>query len=172
MHYSSPLICLGVSYLFLHKSLRDFAIAQSILQDESLCVPSVPLNEFPIVDDHGIIDFIVEEAEQNQKLQAQLLECVEELKQNPEVANAAANAVTVLVRAGKQFHKYDLRGIRILGADIRTVGIYSHMHGTRMMDHGICWLTDGGNWDMRQNVRMEAIGNPVVRIKEAEFPIE
>jgi len=52
------------------------------------------------------------------------------------------------------------------------VGMYSHVHGTRMMDHGICWLTDGGNWDMRQNVRMEAIGNPAVRIKEAEFPIE
>jgi len=27
------------------------------------------------------------------------------------------------------------------------------------IDHGICKLTDGGNWDMRQNVRMEAIGN-------------
>jgi len=27
------------------------------------------------------------------------------------------------------------------------------------ISHGICRLTDGGNWDMRQNVRMEAIGN-------------
>ena len=42
---------------------------------------------------------------------------------------------------------------------VATVGIYSHVHRTRVMDHGICRLTDGGNWDMRQNVRMEAIGN-------------
>ena len=27
------------------------------------------------------------------------------------------------------------------------------------INHGTCRLTDGGNWDMRQNVRMEAIGN-------------
>ena len=27
------------------------------------------------------------------------------------------------------------------------------------IDHGICELTNGGNWDIRQNVRMEAIGN-------------
>jgi len=27
------------------------------------------------------------------------------------------------------------------------------------IDHGTCELTNGGNWDMRQDVRMEAIGN-------------
>jgi len=46
-----------------------------------------------------------------------------------------------------------------------SVGIYSHVHRTRVMDHGICRLTDGGNWDMRQNVRMEAIGNRAFGIK-------
>jgi len=120
LRYSSPLVRIGESYRFLHKSLRDFAVAQSMLQHEPLCITSALFNEFPIVDDHGIIDFIVEEAKQNQELQAQLLECVEESKQNPEVANAAANAITILVRAGKRFHKYDLRGIRIPGADLRT----------------------------------------------------
>jgi len=52
------------------------------------------------------------------------------------------------------------------------VGIYSHVHRTRVMDHEVCRLTDGGNWDMKQNVRMEAIGSPAFGIKEAEFPIE
>ena len=117
---SSPLLRVGQAYRFLHKSLRDFAVAQCMLQDEPLSAPDSLLNEFHIVEDHGIIDFIVEEAKQNQELQAQLLECVEESKQNPKVANAAANAITILVRAGKRFHKYDLRGIRIPGADLRT----------------------------------------------------
>jgi len=76
-------------------------------QDEAL------LNEFFIVDDHGIIDFIVEEAEQNQELQDKLLACVEKSKQNPGVTTAAANSITILVRAGTRFHKSDLRGIRI-----------------------------------------------------------
>jgi len=120
LRYSSPLVRVGESYRFLHKSLRDFAVAYSMWQDENLCAPGAPLNEFPIVYDHGIIDFIVEEAGQNQKLQAQLLACVEESKQNPEVATAAANAITVLIRAGKRFHEHDLRGIRIPGADIST----------------------------------------------------
>jgi len=44
-------------------------------------------------------------------------------------------------------------------ADTILVGIYSHVHRTREIDHEICRVTDGGNWDMRQNVRMEAIGN-------------
>jgi len=114
LRYSSPLIRVGESYRFLHKSLRDFAVAYSMWQDEEL------LNEFSIVDDHGIIDFIVEEAEQNSELQAQLLECVEESKQTSEVAVRAANAITILVRAGKQFSQYDLQGIRIPGADLRA----------------------------------------------------
>jgi len=120
LRYSSPLVRIGESYRFLHKSLRDFAIAHSMWQDEDLCAPSALLNEFHIVHDHGVIDFIVEEAEQNQELQDQLLACVEESKQNPEIANAAANAITILVRAGRRFHKYDLQGIRIAGADIGT----------------------------------------------------
>jgi len=113
LRYSSPLLRMGQSYSFLHKSVRDFAIAQSMLQDDPLCAPDALLNEFCIADDHGIIDFIVEEAMQNQGLQTQLLACVEELTQNPKMAKAAANAITILVRAGKQlqFHTYDLRGI-------------------------------------------------------------
>ncbi|KAF8418716.1 WD40-repeat-containing domain protein [Tirmania nivea] len=117
---SSPLIRVGQTYRFLHKSLRDFAVAQSMLQDQALSAPDSLLNEFHVVEDHGIIDFIVEEAQQNEELQAQLLACVEDSKQNPEIAKAAANAITVLVRAGKRFHEHDLRGIRIPRADIRS----------------------------------------------------
>ena len=114
LRYSAPLVRVGESYRFLHKSLRDFAVAHSMWQDGDL------FNEFPIVNDHGIIDFIVEEAVQNQHLQDRLLAYVKESKQNPEVAIAAANAITILVRAGKRFQKYDLQGIRISGADIST----------------------------------------------------
>ena len=117
---SSPLLRVGQAYCFLHKSLRDFAIAQSMLQDQPFNAPDSLFNEFHIVEDHGIIDFIFEEAEGNQGLQAQLLTCVEESKRNPKVANAAANAITILVRAGERFQGCDLRGIRIPGADIRS----------------------------------------------------
>jgi len=120
LRYSSPLVRVGQSYRFLHKSLRDFAVARSIWQEEDLCTPRALLNEFPIVDDSGVVDFIVEESEQNQELQGQLLACVEVSKQNPKVAIAAANAITILVRAGKRFHGYNLRGVCIPGADIST----------------------------------------------------
>jgi len=99
LRYSSPLIRVGQSYHFLHRSLRDFAVAQAIWQDEDLCSPSALLNEFSLVDDYGIIDFIVEEAEQNEMLKARLQKCVEESEQNPEVAIAVANATTILARA-------------------------------------------------------------------------
>jgi len=174
LRYSSPLIRVGQSYRFLHKSLRDFAVAFSIWQDEELCAPSALLNEFPIVYDHGIIDFIVEEAMQNQELKSHLRRCVEESKQNAEVANAAANAITILVRAGERFHKYDLRGIRIPGADIRN-GWFEGAHLQRAYLSGVrldrTWLRgadltgaciDRGEFGEKPYFRMRGASNQLL----------
>jgi len=125
LRYSLPLVRVGQSYRFLHKSLRDYTVAQSMWQELHRYDPDsiysdtdTPLNEFNIVDDPGIVDFIVEEAEQNENLQDQLLACVEASKKNPGVKVAAANAITILVRAGRRFSGHDLQGVRIPGADI------------------------------------------------------
>ena len=151
---------MGQSYRFLHKPLRDFAVAHSICQDKGL------LNEFAIIDDHGITDFIIEEAEQNQALQIQLLACVEASKQNPEVSNAAANAITILVRVGKRFHKNDFQGIRIPGADLRTgwfEGAQLQRADLRRVRFDRAWLSgadltgaciDGGEFGEKPHLRL------------------
>ena len=41
-----------------------------------------------------------------------------------------------------------------------------------MMDHEICRTTDGGNWDMRQDVQMEAIGILAIKDKRSGFSYE
>jgi len=40
------------------------------------------------------------------------------------------------------------------------------------MDHEICRMTDGGNWDMRQVVQMEAIGISAIKDKRGGFSYE
>ncbi|KAG0050640.1 hypothetical protein BGZ90_006987, partial [Linnemannia elongata] len=48
----------------------------------------------------------------------QLLAVIEQSKIDATAATAAANAITILVRAGVHFNSADLRGIRIAGADL------------------------------------------------------
>ncbi|CAO3568723.1 unnamed protein product [Mortierella alpina] len=50
--------------------------------------------------------------------QDQLLAVIQQSKTDPTAATAAANAATILVRAGVRFNGADLRGIRIPGADL------------------------------------------------------
>src|SRR5262249_28726004 len=78
-----------------------------------------------LVKDPSIIDFLVERVQQTSKLKPPLRDLIERSKTDPEVRKAAANAITILVKAGVQFNSADLKGIRIPGADL-SYGVFDH----------------------------------------------
>ncbi|KAK3807633.1 MAG: hypothetical protein J3Q66DRAFT_374382 [Benniella sp.] len=70
------------------------------------------------LNDPSIVQFLSERSQQEPLFMQQLLDYIEHSKTDAKWRRAAANAMTILVRAGKQFNGADLRGIRIPGADL------------------------------------------------------
>ncbi|GJJ74923.1 hypothetical protein EMPS_07281 [Entomortierella parvispora] len=66
----------------------------------------------------SVIDFMTERVQQNLDFKNQLHAIINLSKLDASVSQAAANAITILVRAGVHFNGADLRYIRISGADL------------------------------------------------------
>ncbi|UAW64649.2 pentapeptide repeat-containing protein [Mycoavidus sp. HKI] len=84
-----------------------------------------PLAKKNFVGEPSVLQFLVERVQQEPLFKQQLLAVIERSKiertDNPlrnAVRKAAANAITILVRAGVPFNGADLRGIQIPGADL------------------------------------------------------
>ncbi len=120
-------------YQFPHKSMQEYWVARAIKTDgdyidenELTYLPPAPegvLNTLNLVHETVILDFLIEEVKQKEVFSAYLLDWIEASKQNADIAQGAANAITVLVRAGVQFNGADLRAIRIPGADL-SYGVF------------------------------------------------
>jgi uncharacterized protein YjbI with pentapeptide repeats len=67
--------------------------------------------------------FLGERVQQEPAFKRQLLGYIERSKTDMKWRTTAANAITILVKAGVQFIKSDLRGIRIPGADV-SYGVF------------------------------------------------
>ncbi len=124
---NAPLICqdtangLGKTYRFIHKSLRDYFVAWALWEEfneSSELEQEAWFNTIYIARDPAILNFLSERVQQEATFKVQLLQVIECTKTNAELARAAANAITVLVRAGVQFNGADLRGIKVPGADL------------------------------------------------------
>ncbi|KAF9355333.1 hypothetical protein BGX26_006702 [Mortierella sp. AD094] len=87
-----------------------FSIGQPLLDS--------PLARNDFTKERSILQFLVGRAQQESSFKQQLLEVIERSKTDETAALAAANAITILVRAGLQFNGADLRGIRIPKADL------------------------------------------------------
>ncbi|MCX8566904.1 MAG: WD40 repeat [Glomeribacter sp. 1016415] len=132
MRLNAPLICqdrpnnLGKEYRFIHKSLRDYFVARGMWEefsaDKKLKVSS-KFNSLNIVNDPAIVQFLSERVKQDAALKESLLRVVESSKAEAEFERGSANAITILVRAGVQFNRRDLQGIRIPGADL-SYGVF------------------------------------------------
>ena len=85
--------------------------------------PNSPLVWRRFVNDYSLLQFLEERVQQEQAFKDQLLAYIEHSKTDTTWRIAAANAITILVRAGVQFIGTDLRGIRIPGADL-SYGIF------------------------------------------------
>ncbi|KAF9117715.1 hypothetical protein BGW39_001860 [Mortierella sp. 14UC] len=126
---SSPLTRSGDQYRFLHRSILEYLYSrvmsdpldpsQATVHSRSAPGDSVtsfvnhPLNQRSIVDEPSILQFLAERAGFDPLFKARLHAAVEKSKVDARVSQAAANAISILVRAGTLFNGVDLRGVRI-----------------------------------------------------------
>ncbi len=99
---------LGEIALAIHQPLLDSLLARKNLVHES-----------------SILQFLAERTQQEPLFKQQLLAVIECSKTDKWVRKAAANAITVLVRARVQFNGADLKGIQIPGANLSEGTFYS-----------------------------------------------
>ena len=89
--------------------------------------PNSPLMWRSFVNDHSLLQFLQERVQQEPVFKDQLLDYIEYSKKDKKWRTAAANAITILVRAGVKFNGSDLRGIQIPGADL-SYGAFDSAH--------------------------------------------
>ncbi|GAM52755.1 hypothetical protein EBME_1218 [bacterium endosymbiont of Mortierella elongata FMR23-6] len=88
-------------------------------------LPDSSLTRKRLIEDHSIIRFLVERVEKEPKFEEQLQAFIERSKTEENYWKAAANAMTVLVKAGVQFKEENLNGIKVPGADL-SYGIFDN----------------------------------------------
>ncbi len=141
-----PLNRNGNQYRFIHKSLLEYSVACALFESFDACIapdthsrrgsdasvysfenepvlrPStrldIPLTPRHWLGDLGVVLWLTERVVQESAFKKQLLAIIERSKTDPTVRKAAANAITILVRAGIQFNGADLQEIQIPGADL------------------------------------------------------
>ncbi|KAG0347541.1 hypothetical protein BGZ54_004890, partial [Gamsiella multidivaricata] len=93
------------------------AVEEAVAANEQAVLDS-PLARRSFVDEPSILHFLAERVQQEPLFKQQLLVMIECSKTDKEARKAAANAITILVKAGVQFNRADLKGIQIPGADL------------------------------------------------------
>ncbi len=146
-----PLIRSGNQYRFMHKSLLEYFVARELFESFDECIALAPrprrgsnasvysFENQPVlppralrkvslapkdwVGDLGVVRLLTERVQQEPSFKKQLLGIIERSKTDAGVRQVTANAMTILVRAGVQFHGADLKGIQIPGADL-SFGVF------------------------------------------------
>ncbi|KAF9976037.1 hypothetical protein BGZ75_000348, partial [Mortierella antarctica] len=77
-----------------------------------------PLSWRSFVSEPSVLDFLSDRVQQEPLFKDQLYTMIEQSKANKQMRKAAANAITILVRAGVLFQGADLQGIQIPNADL------------------------------------------------------
>ncbi|KAF9983856.1 hypothetical protein BGZ65_001352, partial [Modicella reniformis] len=108
-------------------SIQSFEIRGSeedvVSTDEHEPDLNSPLVWRDFVNDSSLLQFLEERVQQEPVFKQQLLAYIEHSKKDKKWRTAAANSITILVRAGVQFIGEDLRYIRIPGADL-SYGVF------------------------------------------------
>ncbi|WP_284271667.1 NACHT domain-containing protein, partial [Mycoavidus cysteinexigens] len=141
-----PLSRSGNQYRFIHKSLLEYFVARSLFDSFDACVapntrerrgsgasvysfetqaivPRRMLRDISLAPKHwvgdlGVVGLLTERVQQESIFKEQLLAIIDRSKIDPGLRQTAANAITILVKAGMQFIGADLKGIQIPGADL------------------------------------------------------
>jgi WD40 repeat protein len=138
----STLAKTGSSYRFMHRSLLEYFYSRTFYdpfcyrpsdsnsEDEEFPIEEMTpedqqanlqaeLGSRSIINEPSVMQFLAERVKQNEIFKQQLYNIIEASKSDDEAGVAAANAITILIRAELQFNGADMRGIRIPGADLR-----------------------------------------------------
>ncbi|MCX8567213.1 MAG: WD40 repeat [Glomeribacter sp. 1016415] len=141
-----PLSRSGNQYRFIHKSLFEYFVARSLFESLDECMapaigrrrgsdtsvysfenqtvpPRRSLRDISLapkhwVSDFGVVRLLTERVEQEAAFKIQLFTIIERSKTDAGIRQAAANAITILVKAGVRFNGADLKGIQVPGADL------------------------------------------------------
>ncbi|OAQ24654.1 hypothetical protein K457DRAFT_1899081 [Linnemannia elongata AG-77] len=97
----------GTQYRFVHHSILEYFFA---------CTISGPIKN--LVVEPSIIQVLAERAQLDSGFKDDLLAVIELSKTDVQAMRSAANAITILVKAGVRFSVADLPGNRVPGADI------------------------------------------------------
>ncbi|KAG0293993.1 hypothetical protein BGZ97_005198, partial [Linnemannia gamsii] len=134
---SSPIARTGNQYRFVHRSMLEYFLSltvfgSSVIVNNKEFAPqhghctfepqlldmTGPLFNRNLLSEPSVIQLLCERVNRHRGLEKQLLAIIEQSKTDTAAATAAANAITILVRAGVRFNSADLRGIRISNADL------------------------------------------------------
>ncbi|KAF9362227.1 hypothetical protein BGX34_006568 [Mortierella sp. NVP85] len=124
--------------------------------------PNSPLVWRSFVNDHSLLYFLEERVRQEQVFKHQLLAYIEHSKKDKRWRTAAANAITILIRAGIQFIGTDLRGIGIPGADLS----YGVFHAVQLQEADMRKVNLRGSW-LRQT---DLSGADMTGVQFGELP--
>ncbi len=141
-----PLIRNGTEYRFIHKSLLEYFVVRALFESFDACMvvstrqrrdsagsaysfeehavlPSKTLRDLSLspkhwIGDLGVVRLLTDRVQQESPFKEQLLAIIERSKADKTVRQTAANAITILVRAGVRFNGMDLKGVQIPGADL------------------------------------------------------
>ncbi|KAF9912561.1 hypothetical protein EC991_009986 [Linnemannia zychae] len=132
---ASPLTRSGKQFQFIHRSILEYLYSRVIsdpIDGEQIAADGVsdneevrdsflnhPLNQRSITGEPSILQFLAERVKLDPMFKRRLFAAIEASKKDATVSTAAANAISILVKAGVRFNGSDLRGIRIPGADLR-----------------------------------------------------
>ncbi|KAG0037974.1 U3 snoRNP protein, partial [Gryganskiella cystojenkinii] len=103
----------------------DFSDTTETATKTTMTGPSMdsPLARRNFIKDPSVMQFLVERVQSEPRFEDQLFGFIEASKTDKKWRIAAANAITILVRAGVHFSGHDLRGIQVPGADI-SFGVF------------------------------------------------
>ncbi|KAG0319659.1 Transducin (beta)-like 1 X-linked receptor 1 [Linnemannia gamsii] len=130
---ASPLTRTGNLYRFIHRSVMEYFYSRMVYDPNTAdfdpqppsfsaglfsSISVHPLSQMSLVIEPSIVQFLAERAQSSPTFKEQLVDIIELSKTEPQASQAAANAITILVKAGVKFYGTDLRDARIPGADL------------------------------------------------------
>jgi WD40 repeat protein len=100
------------------QAIDESATPPSVSSTASLLDADGPLFQRNLLPEPSIIQFLCDRVKTNPGFEQQLCAVIHQSKVDAGAAMAAANAITILVRAGVHFNGADLQGVKISGADL------------------------------------------------------
>ncbi|KAK3811514.1 MAG: WD40-repeat-containing domain protein [Linnemannia elongata] len=148
-------------FRFLHRSLLEYFYSRTIYDpldhdtdddglDERGPGPDLMtcLSRMSIVKELSILQFLAERVDQDPSFRQQLRDAIEQSKTDSSATTAAANAITILNKAGVTFHGADLCDIKIPGADLS----YGQFDSAQLQGADLTGVNLSGIWLRQVNL--------------------